>query len=98
MLECPEYNSANADLYLIYSDLQVAERGLALIQSLSDAMGRETEAGRLPQLFKQAWVFSACISLADTTVRIGPPPPTPKSQTPMTNRQTSRPPRPETHR
>ena len=37
-------------------------------------------------------MFSACVSLADTTVKIGPPPPTPKIQTPVTIRQTSLPP------
>jgi len=75
---------------------QVAERGLGLVQSLSDAMDRHVAAGQLPPLFKETWTFSACISLAQTTVRIGPPPPTPQPQTPVPppSRQASLPPLP----
>ncbi len=49
----------------------MAERGLGLVQSLSDAMDQQAAAGHLPPLFKEAWTFSACISLAETTVSIG---------------------------
>lgn len=62
---------------------QVAERGVIAIEGLQRALGHTSVASKLPALFKEAWIFSACISLANETVRVGPPPPTPKAQTPL---------------
>ena len=75
---------------------QVAERGLKFVQTFVAALDRQAAAGRLPPLFKEAWTFSASVSLASTTVRIGPPPPTPTAQTPQPapHKQASLPPLP----
>ena len=75
---------------------QVAERGLKFMQTFMAALDRQVAAGRLPPLFKEAWTFSASVSLASTTVRIGPPPPTPTAQTPQPapHKQASLPPLP----
>lgn len=77
--------------------MQVAERGLHVINSFSGAMDAQIAGGHLPPKFREAWAFSACLSLAATTVRIGPPPPTPAAplqQPPPPPRQASLPPLP----
>lgn len=49
--------------------LQVAERGLAFVRSISDVLGARQANGKLPPLFREAWAFSACVSLAGVTHR-----------------------------
>lgn len=48
---------------------QVAERGLKFVQTFSELLARRESAGALPRLFRQAWAFSACLSLATTAAR-----------------------------
>lgn len=55
---------------------QVAERGLKFVQSFAGLLTRRAE---LPQLFKEAWAFSACLALAGVATRMAPPPPTPNA-------------------
>lgn len=49
--------------------LQVAERGLAFVRSISDILGARQAEDKLDPLFREAWAFSACVSLAENTYR-----------------------------
>lgn len=50
--------------------MQVAERGLQFVQTFTDLLAEQHRAANLPALFREAWAFSACISLATTTSRL----------------------------
>lgn len=50
--------------------LQVAERGLQFVHNFAQLLAEQQAAAVLPQLFREAWAFSACISLATTTSRL----------------------------
>lgn len=50
--------------------LQVAERGLQFVHTFAQLLAEQQAASVLPQLFREAWAFSACISLATTTSRL----------------------------
>lgn len=50
--------------------LQVAERGLQFVHNFAQLLAEQQAAAVLPQLFREAWGFSACISLATTTSRL----------------------------
>ena len=50
--------------------LQVAERGLQFVHNFAQLLAEQQAASVLPQLFREAWAFSACISLATTTSRL----------------------------
>lgn len=70
--------------------VQVAERGLQFVHTFAQLLAEQQGPAGLPSLFREAWAFSACISLATTTCRLmaGPPattkladqPPSPISQ------------------
>ena len=44
--------------------LQVAERGLKFVQGFTRLLALRQANGQLPALFREAWAFSACMSLA----------------------------------
>jgi hypothetical protein len=48
----------------------VAERGLAFVQGFSDILAQRGAEGQLPPLFREAWAFSACLSLAACTSKL----------------------------
>lgn len=50
--------------------LQVAERGLQFVHNFVQLLAEQQAAAVLPELFREAWAFSACISLATTTARL----------------------------
>ena len=50
--------------------MQVAERGLQFVHTFAALLGEQQGAAGLPGLFREAWAFSACISLATTTSRL----------------------------
>ena len=50
--------------------MQVAERGLQFVHNFAQLLAEQQAGAVLPQLFREAWAFSACISLATTTSRL----------------------------
>ena len=49
--------------------MQVVIRGLKFIQTFSEILSQRVLSGQLPALFREAWAFSACLSLASVTAR-----------------------------
>lgn len=54
----------------LYALSQVAERGLQFVHNFAQLLAEQQAASVLPQLFREAWAFSACVSLATTTSRL----------------------------
>ena len=50
--------------------MQVAERGLQFVHTFAHLLAEQQAASVVPGLFREAWAFSACISLATTTSRL----------------------------
>ena len=50
--------------------MQVAERGLQFVHTFAHLLADQQAASVVPGLFREAWAFSACISLATTTSRL----------------------------
>jgi len=48
----------------------VAERGLQFVHTFAHLLADQQAASVVPGLFREAWAFSACISLATTTSRL----------------------------
>ncbi|KAK9858891.1 hypothetical protein WJX84_005283, partial [Apatococcus fuscideae] len=48
---------------------EVVIKGLKFIQTFSEILSRREASGQLPNLFREAWAFSACLSLASVTAR-----------------------------
>lgn len=58
--------------------VQVVIKGLKFIQTFSEILSHREASGQLPNLFREAWAFSACLSLASVTARsLLPSPSTP---------------------
>ena len=56
---------------------QVAERGLKFVQGFARLLAMRQATGQLPTMYREAWSFSACMTLAGTAAHMAPPPPTP---------------------
>ena len=48
----------------------MAERGLQFVHTFAHLLADQQAASVVPGLFREAWAFSACISLATTTSRL----------------------------
>ena len=57
---------------------QVAERGLKFVQGFARLLAMRQATGQLPVMYREAWSFSACMTLAGTAAHMAPPAPHPR--------------------
>ncbi|KAA6429506.1 MAG: TRAPPII tethering factor, partial [Trebouxia sp. A1-2] len=57
-------------LFKLNRPTEVAERGLQFVHTFAHLLADQQAASVVPGLFREAWAFSACISLATTTSRL----------------------------
>ena len=52
-----------------FDAVQVAERGLVFVRAFSEILAAQHAEGKLASHFREAWAFTACVSLAKVTSR-----------------------------